>query len=606
MIIDADAAIAGGMEFDADVCVLGGGAAGLVLAAELAQAGVAVLVLEAGGLRADARSQREFYAGEVADPAAHPWLEHFRALRLGGASTLWGGRCTPFDPIDFEERPWVPLSGWPIPAADLGPFYAAAAGHLEIGKPDFDCRSALAGLGGDRETIASLGAGGQDIETTKIERFSRPTDVGKRLRGALQRSPRATVALRARAVGIDLAPGGRRVERVRFRTGGGAEASARARRYVVALGGLETTRLLLCSDDVAGGGIGNHSGWLGRCYMSHLAGTFGTLRVPAGARAPVFDYELDADGIYCRRRLALSEDAQRRRGILNAIFRIHHPDPADPAHRDAILSAMYLVKDLLLYEYSRKMRADPLTAARAAAHFGNVVRGLPAIAAFAPNWVLRRNLSRRKLPSLVRGATRGGAYALEFHSEQAPNPDSRLTLAPGRDAHGLRRLRVDWRVTDLDRRSVAEAYRALRDEFSRAGAGAIEFDEAAAAEAATREGAYGGHHLGSTRMSSDPSLGVVDRACQVHGVGNLFVASGSVFPTSSQANPTLTIVALAARLAAHLGADLRAGNGVRPDPAAPGPAAAPDSPGQGGARPRQASRAGASTSTVGRRTPGYT
>jgi choline dehydrogenase-like flavoprotein len=74
----------------------------------------------------------------------------------------------------------------------------------------------------------------------------------------------------------------------------------------------------------------------------------------------------------------------------------------------------------------------------------------------------------------------------------------------------------------------------------------------------TRYGAYGGHHLGTARMGTDPKTSVVDPHCRVHGVPNLFIASAATFPTSSQANPTLTIVALAMRMAKRLQDDVRA------------------------------------------------
>ena len=78
----------------------------------------------------------------------------------------------------------------------------------------------------------------------------------------------------------------------------------------------------------------------------------------------------------------------------------------------------------------------------------------------------------------------------------------------------------------------------------------------------TRYGAYGGHHIGTARMGSDPRSSVVDSDCRVHGVENLYVASSATFPTSSQANPTLTVVALALRLAAHLQRQQRRGSGT--------------------------------------------
>jgi choline dehydrogenase-like flavoprotein len=59
----------------------------------------------------------------------------------------------------------------------------------------------------------------------------------------------------------------------------------------------------------------------------------------------------------------------------------------------------------------------------------------------------------------------------------------------------------------------------------------------------------GGHHMGTTRMGADPKTSVVDKDCRTHQVTNLYIAGSSVFPTAGDSNPTLTIVALAHRLA---------------------------------------------------------
>jgi choline dehydrogenase-like flavoprotein len=147
-------------------------------------------------------------------------------------------------------------------------------------------------------------------------------------------------------------------------------------------------------------------------------------------------------------------------------------------------------------------------------------------------------------------------YPLEFHAEQAPNPDSRVTLSDQVDARGVPLLKVDWRAIPLDIDSVKAAYALLAREFERTGVGRVDYDPQAVADATLTAGAYGGHHLGAARMSERPEDGVVNGDLKVHGVDNLFVASGAVFPTSSQANPTLTIVALALRLGDHLKAEL--------------------------------------------------
>ena len=123
---------------------------------------------------------------------------------------------------------------------------------------------------------------------------------------------------------------------------------------------------------------------------------------------------------------------------------------------------------------------------------------------------------------------------------------------------GMPRLRVDWRITSLDLESLKRAYGLIARELERTGTGRLFYDREDVARRALEAGAYGGHHLGAARMADDPRRGVVDSDCRVHGVKNLYLATGAVLPTSSQANPTLTILALALRLSVRLRAELDA------------------------------------------------
>jgi len=138
--------------------------------------------------------------------------------------------------------------------------------------------------------------------------------------------------------------------------------------------------------------------------------------------------------------------------------------------------------------------------------------------------------------------------------EQAPNPDSRVTLGNQRDALGMPRIEVDWRLTELDKRSLQAGHQAVAEELGRTGLGRLQIDPWLTADLTSwaPELDGGHHHMGTTRMSADPAKGVVDADCRVHGMTNLYVAGSSVFSTSGSANPTLTIVALALRLAGHL------------------------------------------------------
>jgi len=121
----------------------------------------------------------------------------------------------------------------------------------------------------------------------------------------------------------------------------------------------------------------------------------------------------------------------------------------------------------------------------------------------------------------------------------------------------MARLKVDWRYTAGDVDTVTRTLALLAGDIRRSGVGRFDYDPVTVEAEMTRYGAYGGHHIGTARMGSNPRSSVVNADCRVHGIDNLYIVSSATFPTSSQANPTLTVVALALRLAAHVHGQLR-------------------------------------------------
>lgn len=521
----------------ADLCIVGGGAAGLSLAHELAAKGWQIVVLEAGG-RNEQSSSQDFLKGEV-DDTAHPAPEHYRVRALGGSSRAWGGGCVPFDPIDFEDRPWLGATGWPIPYGELAQYYPAAMEAAEAGPLDMTPPSPLV----------------RKIEgpnfTTLLERFSRPTNFGVRWSPALTRAQNVKVLLNAAVTGIRTASDGASVAGLDVAAPDGRKIDVTARTYVLACGGIEAPRLLLASTGADPNGLGNRHGWVGRGYMCHVAAVSGHVRFNGPIGAVPYQFEHDGARLYFRRRLALSEDAQRRMKVLNLAFRLQRQDGSDPAHGDALLSLIHLYKTFKNDPYSQVYRETASKSGDLGGHFLNLIKGPHRLAAFAAATVKGRYLDARRYPGLPY-RNRDNRFAIEFHGEQAPNWDSRIALADSRDRHGTRRVRVEWRAGRLDVETVQQAYRLLANDLEASGAGSVEFSEEQLESQIRHAGAYGGHHIGATRMSNRPEDGVVDTDCRVHGVDNLYIASASVMPTSGQANPTLTILALTYRLGAHL------------------------------------------------------
>lgn len=530
----------------ADICVVGGGPVGISLALALADSGRTVLLLEAGGMTRDPTVQT-FYDGSVVDTTLHAPPVEYRERRFGGTSTVWGGRCMPLDPIDYEVRDWVPNSGWPIGPEALAAYYPQANRLCEVG--DFAYRAADALDPGARPMIAGFTA--RAYADDRLERLSCPTDFGTRYRARLEQAGQVRVVLRAAVQSIDLDPAGQRVAGLTVRDSAGRMLTVVADEIVLAVGGLETPRLMLTSCDVHPHGPGNHHDVLGRYYMSHLAGTIGTLRIKA-PHSVWHGYDTADDGTYCRRRLALRAAEQRHHRIGNFVARLHHPRIGDPSHGTGILSALFLGRLLVPRQYrGRLVGSDANGLAGNLAHVRNVLRQPTAVARFAMHMLLHRRLAARKYPSVI-VEPRDGSYSLDFHAEQAPNPASRVYLGTARDAYGVPQIAVDWRYTPGDVATVKTALALLAEDIARSGVGRFDYDQQDVEAEMTRYGAYPGHHIGTARMGDDPRTSVVDRHCRVHGIANLHIAGAAVFPTSSQANPTLTTVALALRLADRL------------------------------------------------------
>jgi choline dehydrogenase-like flavoprotein len=541
---------------EAEVAVVGAGPAGIVVALELARAGRDVLLLESGGDAPDAETQR--LGDTVGGDPVHVEMELAARRQVGGSTNLWGGRCVPYDPIDFEPRPLVGGAAWPIGYEEVAPFLQRAADWCLCGRAVFDANE-LPELAG--RTIVPGWEDGE-VRASDLERWSLPTNFGRVYRKALRETPGLRLETGVTVTEVVPAPGGspsggRSVDYLRAVRQGGGEVTVRARSYVLAAGGLGATRLLFASRSQDPDGIGNHSDHLGRWYMAHTEVRVGRVCFDTPPEQTIYAHERDADGVYVRRRFTFSAEAQRRLGIPNVALWLVNPEIGDASHGSGILSFVYL---MLIAPFGRFFVAEGIRQAHVKttrpttvrAHLRNVLRDLPAAAAFAVRFGYQRFLRRgRKVPGFfVRSAA--NAYPLLYHAEHLPHRESRVVPTEERDELGMPRLRTHLLFDDEDvdavRRVHAELDRALREQ----GLGRVEmlYDDV---EAAVGEQLFGGYHqAGTTRMSAAPEDGVVDPDLAVHGFDDLYVAGGAPFPTSSQANTTFMIVAFAARLADHL------------------------------------------------------
>jgi choline dehydrogenase-like flavoprotein len=553
MILDARSDVQDGTELLFDLCIVGGGPAGISLALELAPLGIRICILEAGGEKFSKKNQ-EFFCGEVSGTQATEHLHSYRYRQLGGTSTAWGGRCLPFDPIDFEARDYIPDSGWPISFETLVPYYVRALEMCEAGPMEYDAATVLPGQ--PAEMIAGVPDG--DVISSSIERWSPPTNFGKRYRTALRKSKTLSLVLNAAGVALNLDPDHKEVASLTARAGS-KTFTVKANSFVLAAGGIEVPRLLLASDRQVAGGIGNRYDLVGRYYMTHLAGLVGTAHLDVDPATVANQYGQDANGVYVRRRIAFSEETQRRERIPNISIQFHHPPVDDTSHRNAVLSTVFIAKHI---RSIRRGIAPGLgivdggttkeTLGLWLRHFRNIVTDFPGFIGFVPRFLCQRYLGRRRIPSVIL-PTKNSVFPIHFHAEQSPHRKSRVQLADSRDEYGVPRARLDFHVSDSDIEGIHRAHTLLDTHFQRHNIGRVRLNDKDPLESIRRAArAVNGHFIGTTRISADPKKGVVDPDCKVFGIANLYIASSSVFPTSSHANPTLTIVALAIRLADHL------------------------------------------------------
>jgi choline dehydrogenase-like flavoprotein len=516
-----------------DICVVGAGPLGIAAARRSEALGQSVILLESGGTGPD--NSGAVY-GDIVDPKRHAALDIAMCRALGGSSWWWGGRCLPMDPIDFEQRHYVPESGWPLHPDDLKPYEALAAEFLDCGTDRFD----------DPHPTWSALAGG--VRLSALERWSRTREMAKRHGEHLAASAAITVCLETTVTAIVPASGAVSLLRVDH---AGQQGTVRARTFILACGGLGTTRLLKEYQATHPQAFGGPQGALGHYYMGHTHGKIADIVLSDPEAAESVDFFLDDTGTWIRRRFSIDAKTQRAEGILNTAFWVDNAAFNDWRHRSGILSAVYLalsippIGRLLVAEGIRRMHVGP--GGNYIRHLGNVVMHPLATAMSAWQILRQRYLEKPRRPGfLIRNGA--GRYALTFHGEQLPVRESRAE----RTADG--RLSVDLRFADADAVSVVRAHEILDRSLRQAGLGRLEYymPEQERVAAVLAQATDGYHQEGLLRMGTDPATSVVDPNCRVHDLSNLYIASTGVFPTSGQANPTFTACALAFRLAQHL------------------------------------------------------
>ncbi len=522
MFIDARR-IPQGSIIEADICVIGGGAAGITVGREFIGTGFRVCLLESGGLRMQRQTQQLYEGESVGLPYE---LDTTRSRYFGGSTNCWGGFSRPFEDFHFARRDWIPESGWPITREQLQRYYDRA--HDVCGlEATYDVDSSLASL--ENKDLRPLPFPNSRL-LTSITRLSKDRRCfGKAFRHELGRSDEVSVYLHANALDLQASENAASVKDVRVATLAGNQFRVRARWFIMAAGAIENARLLLASSSVEAAGLGNSHDCVGRYFMEHPRHKVAEVALAAGADRTCNAYMPR----YALLRLPMAAEiniahsVQQRERLLDSA-----------AYIDLVLkgeeAASTIAMKELFWDLWRGVRPRDPAKQIAAVLSSPLSLATFGCGLFAPS---ERFIESRRITLIA---------------EQSPNRDSRVTLSRERDRLGSNQVKLDWRLTDLDRHTVRRSAEILSEELEHSGILRTTklMPEDDGGDVLTP--AWNWHHMGTTRMHDDPKHGVVDAQCRVHGIANLFIAGSSVFPTAGNHTPTLTIISLAIRLADHL------------------------------------------------------
>lgn len=519
MIIDYTNAVAP-QDYECDICLVGSGAASLALLTKFYDTPYRVVVLEAGGEEVTTQHQDLYHATVPHHPFGGAQEGRFRVF--GGSTVKWGGQALPLDPFDFAKRPWVPFSGWPLAYAEVAQHYAEVDEFLRVEPHAYEAEM--------HELLKERKLPDSAELKFRFSKWSPKPNLREAYRAQLAASTTITLVQQASLVAINLTDNHAAVESLRISSLGGRQGTVRAKRYVLACGGIENARLLLASQHQCPAGVGNGHDLVGRFFQDHPNAHVATLTNAGGLAQRYFNYFF-VRKTRCLPRFMLTEQFQAQQQVLNASASVLFFPQDDDAYAQVL--------DL----YRRQARGqlawqDVRTLLRVGQRAHQLLQPVASL------------LLRKKV------FTPNPTAKLNLMLETPPDPTNRVTLTRERDALGLPVAAVEWRLNGLVHHSLLRTTQLFADYFARLNLGTLELADWVNTPdwAPHLKDAY--HHIGTTRMAATPQAGVVDSDCRVFGVANLYVAGSSVFPTSGHSNPTVTLLALVFRLASHLKSSL--------------------------------------------------
>jgi choline dehydrogenase-like flavoprotein len=432
-----------GHVIEADLCVIGSGAAGLAVARRFVGTSINVAILESGGNQPDEETQ-DLYRGESVGQGHSP-LHSSRLRYYGGSTNHWSAHVRPLDPIDFEERPWVPHSNWPFELGELEPYYEETRHFLGLPENPFE---PMQFAGENRQPWIF-----EDERLLNRVRRVIPEQhrrLGPIMRYELAASKNVHVYLHANVLRITLAEGRKQVQQLKGATLDGKLFTARARAFVLATGGIENPRILHLSK--IGTNPDPRKNLVGRYFANHPEVRLAMIQMDSKFPGHHFYKGVTQDAMWALPLVSPSASTQRQNKLLNTWMDIR------------TLPAKLSIPGL----------EDRLRVFTSDMH--HIETG---------------NRSSRDEP--------GDRLMIRAICEQAPNPESRVMLGRKTDRFGQRQVRLDWQLSDLDDKSARATVDLVTREIGIAGLGRVKslFPKGGFSTLNAR-GSF--HHMGTTRM----------------------------------------------------------------------------------------------------------
>ncbi|MEM8987367.1 MAG: GMC family oxidoreductase [Pseudomonadota bacterium] len=505
---------------ECDLCIIGGGAAGISLALEFAGTNTNVILLESGGFDFEPDVQ-DLYIGENAGLPYYT-LDATRLRYFGGSTNHWAGWCRPFDPIDFEKRDWVRDSGWPITYKEFSRYLPRAAALCELPSNNYDPDHWISNYAAHIHAETDT-AFGEEFRSAVFQ-FSTPTRFGEAYRDRLDKADNIKVFLNANVFHIDTNDNPNIVDAVNVKTLDGTSYKVAPKAVVLAAGGIENARLLLASNNTHKQGLANGAGLVGRYFADHLELASGYILSPDSG--DLFNSFMTSPATPVTFAIDLTSNAQKRHRLLNMDITLHSVSNFTETS-EGFGAVRRLKRSFDQGQWPDNFFSD----------VGAAILNMDDVFSYLFN---------------SNAAGDDSVFLLYNRCEVVPNPDSRITLSGRKDKIGMPRTKLDWRLTEQDYLSIEKTHKQLGKALGQNSLGRVkvELENRFKSWPAVLQGGH--HHMGSTRMAADPKHGVVDANCRTFDIGNLYVAGSSVFPTYGKANPTLNLLALTMRLADHL------------------------------------------------------